>query len=255
MPAVARIYPVSGLRQLTAARADKDILGVPSVRGKQIAGKQIDILPTVAAGNHFDPQKILNRGVLFRKEHIPCGTDVRFLFPAFGSGIRRLVIGLQIQMLDFLFDDPIRHGVDIEADHVATQAVRFQKRRSAPHERIGDPEVLQVVRSVKGLAKRKAREFGKQQSPEQGPRPPGEPLMHRDDRPVVLLDLFLPQRQIGNERYVEVFFNHHWTTLGFGLNSRSFFNHLAFTNDFRGAVLFMFHQCPLITLSIWIVHG
>ena len=32
--------------------------------------------------------------------------------------------------------------------------------------------------------------------------------MHRDDRPAVLLNLLLPQRQIGDERYVEVFFNH-----------------------------------------------
>ena len=111
-------------------------------------------------------------------------------------------------MLDFLFDDPIRHGVDIEAGHLATQAVRFQERRPAPHEGIGNPEVLQIVRPVEGLAKRTVREFGQQQSPEQGPRPPGEPLMHCDDRPVVLLDLLLPQRQIGDERYIEVFFDH-----------------------------------------------
>jgi hypothetical protein len=79
---------------------------------------------------------------------------------------------------------------------------------TSPHERIGNPSALQVVCLVKGLAKRSTREFGQQQAPKQGPRPPGEPLMYRDDRPVVLLDLFFPQRQIGDEGYVEVFFDY-----------------------------------------------
>ena len=35
-----------------------------------------------------------------------------------------------------------------------------------------------------------------------------EPFLYLNDPPVVLLDLLLPQRQIGDERYVETFFDY-----------------------------------------------
>jgi len=42
---------------------------------------------------------------------------------------------------------------------------------------------------------------------EQRSGPPGEPLADGDDRPVILLDQLLSQRQRANERIIESFFN------------------------------------------------
>ena len=56
-------------------------------------------------------------------------------------------------MLDFLPYDPVGHGVDIETDDMAADAVRFQKRRPPSHEGISDPDALQIVRLVEDLAK------------------------------------------------------------------------------------------------------
>jgi hypothetical protein len=55
MTAVARGDPVSGLRQATAGGAEEYIFGVPLVRGNKVTGKQINILPTLAALNYLDP--------------------------------------------------------------------------------------------------------------------------------------------------------------------------------------------------------
>ncbi len=53
------------------------------------------------------------------------------------------------------------------------------------------------------LRERRGAELGEQEGAEQGPGPAGEPPVDRDHRPVVLLDLLLFERQLGDERDVE----------------------------------------------------
>lgn len=115
----------------------------------------------------------------------------------------------QVQMLDLAVDDPPGHGVDVVAQHVAPDPVGLDQRRAAPHEGVGDVDPLEVVGREEGLLERPVAEFGEEQSPEQGPRPTGEPLVHGDDRPIVLLDLFFAQGQGGDEGDVEVGFYGH----------------------------------------------
>ncbi len=61
----------------------------------------------------------------------------------------RISIGVQIEMLDFLPDNPICHRVDIIANNITSDTVRFQEGRATPHERVGDPYSLQVMRLAK----------------------------------------------------------------------------------------------------------
>ena len=41
-------------------------------------------------------------------------------------------------MLDFLFNDPVGHGIDIKASDIATHPVSFKDWRSAAHEGVDD---------------------------------------------------------------------------------------------------------------------
>src|SRR5438045_1430818 len=51
-------------------------------------------------------------------------------------------------------------------------------------------------------------ELREQQRPEERSRPPREPFMHGDDRPVILLNLLLAQSQPGDERNIKMSLNH-----------------------------------------------
>ena len=53
-------------------------------------------------------------------------------------------------------------------------------------------------------------EFGHEQGAKQRPRPAGEPLVHGDYRPVVLLNLFFPHGQAGYKRDVKTALNSFW---------------------------------------------
>jgi hypothetical protein len=86
------------------------------------------------------------------------------------------------------------YGVDVVPDGGAAQPVRLEQRRPAAHERVGHLNTVQAVRLEEPFANGPAAELGQQQRAEQRARPPREPVMHRDQRPVVLLDLFLAQR-------------------------------------------------------------
>jgi hypothetical protein len=53
------------------------------------------------------------------------------------------------------------------------------------------------------LWQRSIAELGQDEPAKQAAGPPGEPLMHSDDRPIILLNLLLPQRQRSDGAYVE----------------------------------------------------
>jgi hypothetical protein len=54
--------PVGALAEFSASCAHKHILGMPTVLGKEIAWKQIDIVTTFRAGMDFDPKEVFHRG-------------------------------------------------------------------------------------------------------------------------------------------------------------------------------------------------
>ena len=98
-------------------------------------------------------------------------------------------------MLDLLPHDPVRHGIDVIADNVASETVRLKERRAAAHERIEDGKAGEIVGRIEYIAKRFIAEFRKDQPTKKRPRSPCEPLMDRDDGPVVLLNLLFTQGQ------------------------------------------------------------
>ena len=103
-------------------------------------------------------------------------------------------------MFDFLAHDPGRHGIDVEAEHVAADAVRLEQRRAAAHEGIGTRLARKIVGAEKDVAQRAVAEFRQGQTAKQRAGPAGKPFMHGDDRPVILLNLFFLQGQGGDER-------------------------------------------------------
>lgn len=112
-------------------------------------------------------------------------------------------------MVDLLAHDPGGHRIDVEPLHVAAESIRLQQRSAAAHERVGDLPASQVVAGKERLLQSAAAEFGENQAAEQRAGTAGEPLVNADDRTVVLLYLFLPQRQFGDHGDVEVSFDAH----------------------------------------------
>jgi len=119
-----------------------------------------------------------------------------------------LTIGIEIQVLDFLPHNPVGHGIDVVADHIAPEAIGFEQRGASPHEGIGDTQPRQIVGMIIRLGNWSLYEFGKKQPAKKGAGPSGKPLVHGDNRPVVLLNLLLLQRQSADEGYVKVAFDH-----------------------------------------------
>lgn len=71
-----------------------------------------------------------------------------------------------------------------------------------------------------GLSQGAGTKLGEQKASKEGAGSAGKPLMNGNNRPVVLLNLFFPERQISNKGYVEFFFNLLYAGL-FGLIGRS----------------------------------
>jgi hypothetical protein len=121
------------------------------------------------------------------------------------SGSPQLVQRVRVGQL--LADDPVGHRVDVPPRHVAAEAVGLEEGRPSPHERIGDPEVVEAMGQVVRLHQRVVREFAEEQGPKKGTRTAREPLVDGDDRSDVLLELLLFQRQAGDEGDVEAPFD------------------------------------------------
>ena len=105
-------------------------------------------------------------------------------------------------MLDLLPHDPSSHGIDVEPLHVATDAVGLEKRGTTAHEGICHRAPGKSFASKKSPPADVA-EFRKDQASEQRAGPTREPLVNCDNRPVVLLDLFLLECHGGNQGNVE----------------------------------------------------
>ena len=68
----------------------------------------------------------------------------------------RLAVCSYVEMLDFLANNPSRHRIDIEADHIATNAVGLDQRGSASHEGVSDNSARKVIGAEECLAIRRS---------------------------------------------------------------------------------------------------
>jgi len=129
-------------------------------------------------------------------------------FQGVAKRTRRCAVRVQVEMLDFLPDYPIGHGVDIAPRNVAPYAISLHERRSTAHERIGDTKAFKIMTVVEGFLERRIDEFREQKRPEQCSGAASKPFMDGDRRPIVLLDLLFPQSQSGHKWNIEKLFYH-----------------------------------------------
>ena len=127
---------------------------------QKITGKEPEFALAVVARDDFDPEEILHMGLVtaafqaFRAVQV---ADI--LFQGAAKGARRFAVCDQVEMLDFLPDYPVGHGVDIAPRNVAPYAICLHERRSAAHERIGDTKSLKVMTVVEGFPEWRIDEF------------------------------------------------------------------------------------------------
>lgn len=208
--ASAGMLAVSHLVQVAAGVADHHVQRVAFVLGQQVAGEKVEPFPAVAALVLFHPEEVFHVGMVGAA--LVAGGAVEWadlLFQRLHQAGSGSAVRPKVQVLNLPVNDPPRHGVDVVPQHITPHPVGLDEGRAATHEGVGDGEPIEVISGEEGLLERLVAVFGEEQPPEQGPRPPGEPLVHGDDRPVVLLDLFFTQGQGGDEGDVEVGFYGH----------------------------------------------
>jgi hypothetical protein len=208
--ALAGSTEVGNLVELTAVGTDQNVLRVSRVIGNEVAGEEIDVLAASCTVEHLDPQEILHRHVGIAVERASgaiAGADVALQRRQQRVGC--LAVDAKIKVLDLFADDPRRHRVDIESEHVAADAVSLQEGGAAAHEGIGDNSLGKIVCDKIALGKRTLGELGEYQAAEEGAGAAGKPFMDGDDRSVILLDLLLLERQSGDQGDIEACFNGH----------------------------------------------
>ena len=130
------------------------------------------------------------------------------LFKCRSQEFSSFCVGLEIKVLDSLFDYPPGHRVDVESRDSASDTIGLKNWCSTTHEWVCDMPTREVIRPIEGFAQRSFRELGQKQTAKQCARPPGKPLVYRNSGTIVLLDLLFSQRQVSDEWYVEVLFYH-----------------------------------------------
>jgi hypothetical protein len=118
-----------------------------------------------------------------------------FFFQVSHQALAAQTIRIQVEMLYLLPHDPIRHWIDILTNDITSETVGYS-------------EPLKIVCTIEGFLQGVLDKFGKQQTTEECSGTAGKPFVNGNNRPVVLLDLLFPQRQVGNEGHIEVTFNH-----------------------------------------------
>jgi hypothetical protein len=127
------------LGQIAALQAHKDIFGVSHVLGHQGTRKKADGFLASLTGNGFDPEEIFDMGPgvpAFKTTGPIEVSDVLFQVPP--QGVRLPTVGLEVDVLDLLLDDPVGHGIDIISDNIAPDAIGLNQRDPASHEGVGD---------------------------------------------------------------------------------------------------------------------
>ena len=194
--------------EIAARRAHQDIRRMPRIFRQHVARKQIEPLTARRARPRLHPQEILDVSILPTGHGASRFVEVSdFLREVIEQLSRLFRIGLQVDRVDLFMHDPCSHRINIRPNDVAPNSVGFKQRRATAHERVRDRHALEAVGAIVGLFNRLVPKLRQQQPAEQRPRPPREPLMDRDDRAVVLLDLLLAQRQRRNEPDAVILFD------------------------------------------------
>jgi hypothetical protein len=192
------------LIQIATPGTDEDIGWMSPVLCQHVTWKEIEQRAAFLAGHGLNPNEVLNMS-LWRPTHNACrpvhSADpfVQIgLEPPCGSGVC-----IRIEIVHLLFDDPIGHGVDVPADHLASHAVRLYERGASAHKGVKDPGAGEILVLEELISQISCNKLGEEKAAKERARPSGEPFVDGDDGPVVLLNLFLVQGQISDKRNIE----------------------------------------------------
>src|SRR5262245_52192521 len=99
------------------------------------------------------------------------------------------------------------------------------------HERVNDKPSWEIIRCKISLSERSIGELREYQAPEQSARSASEPLVNRDNRPVVLLNLLFLERHLGDQANIEMLFNRHCAVTHFGTNEEHLWKFVKYKSD------------------------
>jgi hypothetical protein len=119
---------------------------VTGVLCEEVARKKIDVLSAGFAIKNLHPKEILHGNIRVPIQWAVGQVEGSDVGPEFRKQALRFgLIGVHIEMLDLLPDDPGRHRVDIESRDGAADSIGFDQGRAAPHEGVSDPSSRKVV--------------------------------------------------------------------------------------------------------------
>jgi hypothetical protein len=151
--AIVRPQSVIRFVEVPAQGANKDVLGMSSILCEQIAGKKRDFFSTSDAAFCLDPEKIFYMSLLVAARDALRPIEIAYLlFKCNPEPSRCLAVLGQIEGFHLLPDNPERHWVDVIANDIAPDSICLEKRAASPHERVGNPDSLEAVGLIKGLA-------------------------------------------------------------------------------------------------------
>ena len=126
MPAHAGILSVISFRQLPAIKTYEHILWVSCIGGDEITRKKVNAFPTTLTLNRLYPQEVLDVSLFISADGAACPIQMPDIFSEFvPQEAGRFFVCGQVEVLDFLFHDPIRHRIDVDPNHVATKTICF----------------------------------------------------------------------------------------------------------------------------------
>jgi hypothetical protein len=208
--AFAGALEIGNLIKLAALMADENIQRVASVVGDEIAGEKIDIRAAFGAVDDFHPQGVFDWHVGVAVLWTGCAVKLSDLIrERCKHSVDGRAVSGKLEMFDLLAHNPGGHGIDVEAEHVATDAVGFKQRGAAAHEGVTHTLARKIVGAENNVAQRLSPEFCQGEAPKESAGTPGEPFVHGDDRAVILLDLLFAQCHGGDEGNIEACFDRH----------------------------------------------
>lgn len=145
---ISRVFCTRSFRnfgQLITRWAIPDEGRMPGVRSDHVAGKQVIRLATCVAVVRLYPQEILN-GCSKTAFHAFCFVEVAdFRLDFGGDPLRFGHKGCNIKRSQRLSNNPVRHWIDVAANHPHTEPIRFNQRGAASHERVRDRLIGKIM--------------------------------------------------------------------------------------------------------------
>ncbi len=146
---------INGFRQLAAGGTNEHVFRMAGVSGEQITRKQIDIMLALAALCQLHPKEILDVGVFSSTVDTLRSVKVsQFLRQGLSYRISGVGVAIDIEMVDFLFHDPVGHRIDIKPNHIASEAICLEQRCATPHKGICNFLIRKLVCPKKRLTQR-----------------------------------------------------------------------------------------------------